>query len=401
VVICGFLAAGYMVNSSLEEWAESPTITTLDSIAAPITKLQFPTVTVCTDRYTPPDNWAYVETVLNTLSFECNANQEVPCDDTMKVRTDFKQILEGLLKRLEALVNTNKDVVPGQKFISPTLVLQTGILVADRNLSFSDLRRAIINNFGVVASVKEALAPLADFSKVDLSTCAAQCKAQRNIVGQVLRVGDIMLKTSQRMPFGSFLRNFGNLSKEASSLSAGVSFEDLTYKCGDLKKMDNFLHGYFTELAHLVEIEKNLTVSLFDIPSMISLLDDASFNDPTVRQAFLYTHCNNDKKLAMHFDLHCYGVWNEYMSGKEVHPCDLNPPEELCCNFWTKLLNLNTVMKIMRLAGRRGRNVLNVQPILEPFLNNSESRCVNILFLWYSYSSFKFQVEVRFYSECL
>jgi hypothetical protein len=36
------------------------------------------------------------------------------------------------------------------------------------------------------------------------------------------------------------------------------------------------------------------------------------------------------KKMAMHFDLHWYGVLNEYMSGKEVHQCDLNPPEELC-----------------------------------------------------------------------
>ena len=51
----------------------------MDSIAAPIEDIQFPTVTVCQDEFKEPDNWAAIEAILNNVAFRrCKEN---PCKE--------------------------------------------------------------------------------------------------------------------------------------------------------------------------------------------------------------------------------------------------------------------------------------------------------------------------------
>ena len=50
MVVAGFSLATYFLYGQLFDWEENQTITTLESIATPIQKVQFPTVTV-----SPPD----------------------------------------------------------------------------------------------------------------------------------------------------------------------------------------------------------------------------------------------------------------------------------------------------------------------------------------------------------
>ena len=50
MVVAGFSLASYFLYGQLFDWEENQTITTLESIATPIQKVQFPTVTV-----SPPD----------------------------------------------------------------------------------------------------------------------------------------------------------------------------------------------------------------------------------------------------------------------------------------------------------------------------------------------------------
>jgi hypothetical protein len=91
--VAGFSTAGWIVQQSLNDWSDNPIITTLDSIAAPIDLVQFPTVTVCSEKNTPPDNWSYLEKVLNFLSFDCHDEKDsnykrlsdVTCNDTQKL----------------------------------------------------------------------------------------------------------------------------------------------------------------------------------------------------------------------------------------------------------------------------------------------------------------------------
>ena len=63
MVILGFLASGVFIKDSFISWDDQPTITTLDSIAAPIEDIQFPTVTVCENEVTPPDSLAPIEVI--------------------------------------------------------------------------------------------------------------------------------------------------------------------------------------------------------------------------------------------------------------------------------------------------------------------------------------------------
>ena len=46
IIIVGFSIAGYQIHSFFVDWDTNQTITTLESIAAPIQDVQFPTVTV-------------------------------------------------------------------------------------------------------------------------------------------------------------------------------------------------------------------------------------------------------------------------------------------------------------------------------------------------------------------
>jgi hypothetical protein len=66
------MTSGLLINQAFTDWANNPVITTLDSIAAPINLIQFPTVTVCMEKNSPPDNWAFTETILNVIAFECS-----------------------------------------------------------------------------------------------------------------------------------------------------------------------------------------------------------------------------------------------------------------------------------------------------------------------------------------
>ena len=45
-------------------------ITTLETIAAPVKQIQFPTVTVCPSEMAPPDYWSFLEKLLNAASWQ-------------------------------------------------------------------------------------------------------------------------------------------------------------------------------------------------------------------------------------------------------------------------------------------------------------------------------------------
>ena len=74
-IVVAFSTAGVFLKDAFQGWNETPVITTLDSIAEPISTIQFPTVTICQDEYKPPDNWAFLETVLNNVAIECNDDE--------------------------------------------------------------------------------------------------------------------------------------------------------------------------------------------------------------------------------------------------------------------------------------------------------------------------------------
>ena len=100
------MTAGLSIHAAIKEWHASPVITTLDSIAAPVTSIQFPTVTVCQEEFHPKDHWAILENILNLVAFECMDDPNILyseeryslplCDETAKVREDFQFLITSV-----------------------------------------------------------------------------------------------------------------------------------------------------------------------------------------------------------------------------------------------------------------------------------------------------------------
>ena len=86
-----------MINSAFTEWADNPVMTTLDTIAAPINNIQFPTVTVCADTKEPPDNWAFLENLLDFLDFNCRSSLG-SCNDTETLQKKFEFLMKNVFE---------------------------------------------------------------------------------------------------------------------------------------------------------------------------------------------------------------------------------------------------------------------------------------------------------------
>ena len=101
----GLMWAGLLTSWSVQEWSEKQTITTLDSIAAVVKDVQFPSVTVCPERFTKPDNWALAQLVLNSFAFECyeksSSSPEFPnCTLTTNIRED---LVNEIVRELQSI----------------------------------------------------------------------------------------------------------------------------------------------------------------------------------------------------------------------------------------------------------------------------------------------------------
>ena len=116
IIAAGFLTASLMIKAAFQEWDENPVLITLDTIAAPINEIQFPTITVCQDPYKQPDNWGYIETVLNTVQFSCPRESATTyqilgesCQAKIgKIRNDFKYLIRAIIKNFQGLIYSGK-----------------------------------------------------------------------------------------------------------------------------------------------------------------------------------------------------------------------------------------------------------------------------------------------------
>ena len=91
IIVAGFSIAGWMIFSSVVDWDANQTITTLESIATPIQKVQFPTVTVCPHEHSSPDNWSFLEKILNSIDL---SDQSLRNDIINPLMTKLQKNLE-------------------------------------------------------------------------------------------------------------------------------------------------------------------------------------------------------------------------------------------------------------------------------------------------------------------
>ena len=112
---------------------------------------------------------------------------------------------------------------------------------------------------------------------------------------------------SRHIGLGTFLSNFANLTENKLGEDFGpnegqwTTF-DLYQKilaanheahCKQLSKTDKFLHDYFKDLANAIGFEKNHSISLFDLPSMMRTSFDSKvlIQNEMTKDVFLYSQC--------------------------------------------------------------------------------------------------------------
>ena len=266
------------------DWEANQTITTLESIATPIQKVQFPTVTVCPHEHSPPDNWSFLEKVLNSIT------QNDP-----DLRKDImNQIMTSLLDVLEKKHKSNPENpiwMANQNVLYETRVLiELSKLLCQNKINYGDIRKAFIegNYFNSVISSLlggEAI----DNSGWTFYFCEDECckkKITLEFFRSIINAGFFMLSegwdsNSEKLTLGSALANFANLTSGKLAfgnsgifdLDSGLEYDKLK-SCQSFSNMDKFLQDYFKDIGTALGFDGNNSYSLFDLPSMLT----SSFN---------------------------------------------------------------------------------------------------------------------------
>ena len=125
--------------------------------------------------------------------------------------------------------------------------------------------------------------------------------------------------------FGTLLRNFIELSNfDSFKISSGlfdmyfekVMFGGMSNYCENLKENEMKLHNFFSKLSNLIGFEESESISLYDIPGILSdvkSLDELSIG--ALPKSFYFTRCKygHDKYDQVE---NCALLWKKYIDNK-------------------------------------------------------------------------------------
>ena len=98
----GIVLALVNFKTSYLQWTTTPVITTLDTISAHVSEIQFPTVTVCPYGGTLPNNWGYIQTLLDQMPYNCPRNGNEDCTEALKIKNKkFRFVFDGILQTVD------------------------------------------------------------------------------------------------------------------------------------------------------------------------------------------------------------------------------------------------------------------------------------------------------------
>ena len=140
--------------------------------------------------------------------------------------------------------------------------------------------------------------------------CCENWKSRDFLVG-LINAGYLMY-SQQSMGLGTFLSKFSNLTnaiideKEWSifDLDMEIKSDQSDKICSKMGKMDKFLSEYFKELGVSIGFNKNHTLSLFDLPSILSpALGGSQTNTKLTKVYHIKYHSIKDICLVIVFTL--------------------------------------------------------------------------------------------------
>ena len=197
----------------------------------------------------------------------------------------------------------------------------------------------------------------------------------------------LFLHASKYLGLGTFLANFANLTAtnmegtlngvtKWSVFNLDQQIAALNYQeiCQKMSDSDKFLQKYFTDLGVALGFPKNSSLSLFDLPSMLSSSFESEKGTQVqkTRETFVYSQCKKETIVKSSFHT-CYydgtsapfkPTWVNYLSSEKnasFHPCSETmigndgktmANDGKCCNFWTTQLqhDLKPIMKVCKFS---------------------------------------------------
>ena len=349
-------------------------LTTIHSIDTPITDLIFPTVTVCQEPLTPPNPWLYLRPIMEFMHYDCNTSGSCPEIDFLKCNFNF---LPSILYRdIDKYANKLRDEEI-QILIDP-MNLTNALLHNLTNLTY--LNGQLLSSFFDYKIPTEYFEKKLIFPPTSLNqtACASEltCNASFKSAKQFIYKTEIFLgKNVNNFRIGNLLSTFAPLIGSSFSKTAVTS--DLT--CNQaLNSNEISLHILFTKLTTKVFGELNYTISLFDIPAMITSGMPRYFKEYTSMDMFAYTFCNhgsNISKIARYVNREneCRHLWMKPITGEGpliCKPSGRDYEQEGCCHFFAKVLgpgSLPRVMSIMRFAMPRTKTKYPLQELMNNF----------------------------------
>ena len=334
VVVISFVVAALFLYNAFSDWNNMPVITTLDSIAKPISYIQFPTVTICQDEYQPPDRWAYLESILNYVEFDCDPDIYAECDRsrTQKVRNDFDNLIDSIENKFKGwLLNPNNVKTPIYDVLSNVtydpngmmndIKIQLAGLMIKGEVSNGDLYDLIKKHFSdrvviatALSSLHEEISEYDDYYNYDYynifgslyqydtssdvsSQCnTTQCTKKLQFIDQIIRLLSTVANIESILPFGTFVASFADLTDDFLHYNIKNQYwiNHKVPKCKLVKELKHYgIHEYFQNLSKIAGFGDNELVSLYDLPAMLTTFNSSKFSqtDKSFQQFFLYTKC--------------------------------------------------------------------------------------------------------------
>ena len=309
----------------------------MDSIAAPVKDIQFPTITVCQDENKPPDNWALIELIFNNLAFECEVSTYYglpSCNDTTKIRNDFKFFIEEVSSMIRGLM-THPEFQDYSLSVWSSdvgkLVEKVALSLTNGELNIADFSKLANEYFGVKSDLEPILRAIVNETEDDywsfysyyatqeppINCTSKHCQEYLDSAWSIVQTLSEVTSIQPNLPMGSFVARFiPHLFKEfCEECEPKLSFDIPTYSTSDtsqanctIEMEEKLLHVIFASLSNHLGFD-NL-ISLYDIPPILSTTKEMSYGGVKKSQSFSYTWCQNN--IAVEDSEVCYLAWKHY-----------------------------------------------------------------------------------------
>ncbi len=343
-----------LIARSLDFWDDNPVFITVDSTHAQVSGIDFPTVTVCPEEFSPPDVWAAAELNFNSVDFACDGlGQEVDENGcgakARQVRADMKRLF-GILSREKTTtfrenskLNIFTDYVDDEVQKRMEEYIKVIASMANNATSLYTLQYEIMAKIDDKILTQESadtylnrtLTEMNKYSTVKRDNVTKDAfdfaKAMVSSVFALLGEGWM----DDPVPYGTFMKHFYRKSRKACS------------------GMAEFASEITTQLKLFNESSSIGPPPFSNIPVYFGTIETFE----TFRHLADYcTHLN--------VDYHCFKLWTGFSESRTEpfpsHPCKKMP---VCCNPYAKnrgsmnamlTAMLRTQMRAKLLSSREG-----------------------------------------------